>query len=558
MKKVLLLAAMTVAISASANDIDLTFQWHRQVANATVTPYCIQPTQDGGHFVAFNMSSAQKTMQWGATSVDITEQVNASSVNGILIAKADDEGNLVWEINNRFGQVSLSQNNLVATPDGGFVAAFTSCNSSTGRENPNVFEMAGTNDILSEVAYSCPDNVSPYVGIILKVDAQGVIEWIQKVEPDVYGTIGSSLAFRTVTCDTEGNIYVGGYSILGYTVYSADGHTYHFDTVNQVIESDSKASGKDLFVLKYNSEGNYVGRLAVDATASYATEAQIDVLNVVDGALYMAGLVKSSAAFTLGGQQVASTEGLSSFFAAKADLALSSLAWANTATAEANSKGSAVQQIYGLDAYDGNVYVAGAVNGSLSWGDTKITCESTNLNAFAAAFAQNDGILEGAYIRNKEGISVAYHAYADNNTVAFYTYNMQMSGAGDLGVIYQVFDIATGESIDQLMLIDGTNSCFNSYLNRERDTLLIGARTNKDCAIYGTSETTGAKVGTWDGQLVQFKVSGMTGVENVAVAETDANAPVVYYNLQGQRVANPAAGQLLIRQQGNTATKVLY
>jgi hypothetical protein len=44
-----------------------------------------------------------------------------------------------------------------------------------------------------------------------------------------------------------------------------------------------------------------------------------------------------------------------------------------------------------------------------------------------------------------------------------------------------------------------------------------------------------------------------SGIENVA---TDSlNAEAVYYNLQGQPVANPAAG-LYIRVQGNRAEKV--
>ena len=45
------------------------------------------------------------------------------------------------------------------------------------------------------------------------------------------------------------------------------------------------------------------------------------------------------------------------------------------------------------------------------------------------------------------------------------------------------------------------------------------------------------------------------GVEQVKVAN-DEDAPIEYYNLQGVRVDNPAAG-LYIRRQGNTVTKVL-
>ena len=35
-------------------------------------------------------------------------------------------------------------------------------------------------------------------------------------------------------------------------------------------------------------------------------------------------------------------------------------------------------------------------------------------------------------------------------------------------------------------------------------------------------------------------------------------APVEYYNIQGQKVANPHSGQLYIRVQGDEATKVVY
>lgn len=37
----------------------------------------------------------------------------------------------------------------------------------------------------------------------------------------------------------------------------------------------------------------------------------------------------------------------------------------------------------------------------------------------------------------------------------------------------------------------------------------------------------------------------------------DANEPVEYFNLQGVRVSNPAAGGIYIRRQGNSVTKVL-
>lgn len=46
------------------------------------------------------------------------------------------------------------------------------------------------------------------------------------------------------------------------------------------------------------------------------------------------------------------------------------------------------------------------------------------------------------------------------------------------------------------------------------------------------------------------------GISDV-IADSDANAPVEFFNLQGARISNPAAGQLVIRRQGKTVTKVL-
>lgn len=45
-------------------------------------------------------------------------------------------------------------------------------------------------------------------------------------------------------------------------------------------------------------------------------------------------------------------------------------------------------------------------------------------------------------------------------------------------------------------------------------------------------------------------------IENVE-ASADVNAPVEFYNLQGQKVVNPAAGQLVIKKQGSKVTKMI-
>lgn len=53
-----------------------------------------------------------------------------------------------------------------------------------------------------------------------------------------------------------------------------------------------------------------------------------------------------------------------------------------------------------------------------------------------------------------------------------------------------------------------------------------------------------------------LKIYKGTVESGIASIIADADAPVLYYNLQGQQVANPANG-LYIKKQGNTVTKVL-
>ncbi|MDE6271170.1 MAG: hypothetical protein K2M12_10015 [Muribaculaceae bacterium] len=75
-----------------------------------------------------------------------------------------------------------------------------------------------------------------------------------------------------------------------------------------------------------------------------------------------------------------------------------------------------------------------------------------------------------------------------------------------------------------------------------------------------------AKTGAGGGVLTLFK--GCTiqlpfnvenpgaGIKDVTV-DNDSNAPVEYYNIQGIRINEPAAGQLVIRRQGKNVSKVL-
>ncbi len=58
----------------------------------------------------------------------------------------------------------------------------------------------------------------------------------------------------------------------------------------------------------------------------------------------------------------------------------------------------------------------------------------------------------------------------------------------------------------------------------------------------------------YDAQIV---VSHETEGVNDLIQDTDTNAPVEFFNLQGQRIDTPATGQLVIKRQGSKVTKLI-
>lgn len=80
----------------------------------------------------------------------------------------------------------------------------------------------------------------------------------------------------------------------------------------------------------------------------------------------------------------------------------------------------------------------------------------------------------------------------------------------------------------------------------------------------------GGDYSKWDAEKSEWVASGQNYfklVKNIpmsgdtsaieAIEAADENAPVEYYNIQGMRVNEPAAGQLLIRRQGSKVSKVI-
>ncbi|MGM9826972.1 MAG: choice-of-anchor J domain-containing protein [Muribaculaceae bacterium] len=85
-------------------------------------------------------------------------------------------------------------------------------------------------------------------------------------------------------------------------------------------------------------------------------------------------------------------------------------------------------------------------------------------------------------------------------------------------------------------------------------TVDLSAFAGKKVQIGFRYVSTTECAGTWEIDNVVVKATKNSDAVESIVAE-DTNAPVEYYNLQGVRVANPAAGNLYIVRQGNKVSK---
>lgn len=132
------------------------------------------------------------------------------------------------------------------------------------------------------------------------------------------------------------------------------------------------------------------------------------------------------------------------------------------------------------------------------------------------------------------------------------------SGLEDKMGAYLNFNIegyyAIGGGYDKETIIAGTGiETVSTYAD--------GMVTFENCRFATTDDPTGLY--TWQDKqgnplvgpsalLITLPKVGVSGVNEINL---DENAPAEYFNLQGVRVANPAAGQLLIKVQGGQATK---
>ncbi len=145
------------------------------------------------------------------------------------------------------------------------------------------------------------------------------------------------------------------------------------------------------------------------------------------------------------------------------------------------------------------------------------------------------------------------HGTAAGTITVSYSFDLKNYNGEEIKVVASVdgheevlFDEYVPETANVQTLAADENTTFSGNLKAQHDVLKTISNPN-----VSLTATAGEK------QLFAITKAPdtTTGIEDVTV---DSEAPVEYFNLQGLRVAQPEAGQLYIKRQGDKAVKVRF
>ncbi len=565
MKKSLLILGVAAAMSTPmASAVEVRLDWYKQLGGEKqISVNQVAPVQGSTDIYAICSMQFPSNPTWGGEALNLTDftvdsQSSVASPYSVMLARINDKGDVVWHINNSYGDAQLSNGTFLApTSDGGVVMAFHARNYSKGSASPFVFEMSGTNGVAFQAPYTCPADVNPRVVVLVKVNANGEIAWVNQIDGSTPYTnsanasinVTDPVVVNAVAVDDNDNIYVAGYYVTEMTVAPFSGSEKKLAPLNTPADWDGKGSYGDSYILKLDKDGKYLASLTVNSDKAYAGRDQICGLVWSDGALYFTGMVAdASASFSIGNAQVSPSNDLATLYAGKADTNLN-IDWLTTIESTPNSAGKVVIQPRGLLCNNGYITATGALNGGMKANGKAVDSGEAKLHGYGVSLNPATGAVDAMVMNPNKVISSDFAAYTDGAETT--TYGYQMGGAGISACNYlMTYDNATGSLKNQIALCNA-NITYGAYFT-DTESLYAYPRTSSAMTILGTDA--GESTGSFDSWLVKFSTSGMTGIENVAVNEPDADAPAEYFDLSGRKVLNPANGLYIVRR-GNKVTK---
>lgn len=482
MKKSILIAALLVGtFSAGAQLAQTTTQWAKLLDAA--------PPDMGidfalGNNALYYLSCTGSTIGTGDSGfpkeyTDVTASIyfddqliatgapyeGASFNNNFSLVKTTLDGSFGWTVYSTSGDFASNNGGVAPATDGGVYVSTVMRHTDNLRTEP--IRLVDANGNATVIDWTLPDTEAKrwHQGLLMKVSAQGTIEWTRLIEVDhapvpaatgEHAEItGSAFYISGMASDAEGNFYIGARYATPITIGTNTFTPHNTEGWN----GDSQQTRGDVLIAKFDAQGNLLSTLTTTGTAHAESNA---TLTMAQGNLWLAmtatGTADGNCAIALDGHRIALPDEQQNVVIARLDTDLH-VRWLQQWSAAQVQNRDAVMQCPRLSVAGDNVWFTGQCNGAYTCGDVSVTtatgnvregivvkCDAATGQALAATTSKQ------AFATMKNGIQGYVGAFENETGTDVCVYGYTFGGES---VTLMRLDAATLEGREFVTLIAG-------------------------------------------------------------------------------------------------------
>ena len=452
----------------------------------------------------------------------------------LLLAKHDADGNISWIRNSIQGEIETAKSNFVPTNDGGAFLAL----------NDIIFKAKNSNGDSVQVVFDC--SFRAHQPVFVKVDNQGDVEWVKLAYCDTtarpnaeYYNYGTPDAFDIydVAVDNAGNYYVVGRIKADFTIDTITIPSHN----NATWDGDPQESCGNAFILKLDSDGDYVSHLVTSGSAEYD---QLKTATVHNGKLYVAGTYKGDGTNSFGlGDKTLTVGSENGMWVACLDLDLT-VSWATAIPgATVNNKNSIQLETMDFNTTGDRFYLGGGVQGGIVISETKtVSSQSIMYNGFVVEVNANNGSVLNGVVAQGNGIGKTYGIVANSDSIYVYGYDWGRSGGGQ--IYLDSYDL-TLTPICQYALANNRSMPTAWGCAVDGDKMVVAFRGRYNFTFPGSEATYNKSY--WQGGLLFLEFPGYDFDESATGPGTGRvntnSSEVQVYSQSGHLLIAGAAGQ---------------
>ena len=359
-----------------------------------------------------------------ATPVGALKETTGAN-NNLFLYKQDAQGNILWQVTSRWGDVAGAYSQIAPTADGGVLLAakvrFTQSSDFAGDTLLQLVDSGSERHTVMREGSA----QNAYQVVAAKISAAGLVQWLKPLIRVSDAKSADAIRATGLEADAAGCYYLGGRYSDTITFDKADGSEHRLVPKN---------AGGDLLLVKLDPNGNLLWSVAPEG--SIAAQG-VSSMTLHRSSLYIYGNVQGdgAASTSLLGCAIVPSALAENAYSARIDVsgATPSARWVTllNARAQTNEKGGRVK-VTGIDFDGGSVLLSGSFTGFIDKADgTPVLANdlatgtaAAQLKAFVIRQDPYTGEVLGQVKDDSSGISETYAAALRGSKVHAYGYTL--------------------------------------------------------------------------------------------------------------------------------------